>query len=171
MMNRIKSLGAAVAAFAAPVLLAAPAAADTRSVAKIETRLGNDTTLTLALGAGGYDDHRRGDYGYDYRRGLNQFGQTEREVRELSRDAKQACREAVRYEAHNLGYYDVDFDDDEYVRQISRRGFLVNFDDVEFEGYRYDRETRITCEVRRGDVIAVEGIPRPHRGKSYRRGW
>jgi hypothetical protein len=163
MMNRIKSLGAAVVALAAPVLLAAPAAADTR----IETRLGNETTLTLALGSSDYDDyHRR-----DYRRGLNAFGQTDREVRALIRDASQACRQAVRYEAGNLGYHDVDFDDAPYVQQISRRGFLVDFDDVEFEGRRYDRETRVTCEVRRGEVISVEGIPRPHRGRPYPRGW
>ncbi len=163
MMNRIRFLGAAVVAFAAPVLLAAPAAADTR----IETRLGNETSLTLALGSGGYDDYHRSGY----RRGLNAFGQTDREVRDLIRDASQACRQAVRYEARNLGYRDVDFDDDPYIRQISRRGFLVNFDDVEFEGHRYDRETRIACEVRRGEVVSVEGIPRPHRGRPYPRGW
>lgn len=162
MRNRIKSLGAAVVALAAPVLLAAPAAADTR----IETRPGNETTLILALGSGDYNDyHRR-----DYRRGLNAFGQTDRELRALIRGASQACRQAVRYEARNLGYHDVDFDDEPYVEQISRRGFLVDFDDVEFEGRRYAPETRITCEVRRGEVISVEGIPRPHLGRPYPRG-
>jgi hypothetical protein len=162
MMKPIKSLGAAVVALAAPALFTLPAAADTRSVAKIETRISDSTTLTLALGSAGYDQHRRGG---DYRRGLNQYGQTDREVRELSRDAVQACRQAVRYEARQLGYREVDIDDDQRVRQIGPRGFFVTLDEVEFEGRRRDVETRVSCEIRRGSVVRVEGIPRPHKGK------
>ena len=167
MMNPIKSLGAAVVALAAPALFTLPAAADTRSVAKIETLLGSDTTLTLAIGSG-YDDYHRGS---GYRRGLNQYGQTDWEVRELSRDAVQACRQAVRYEARQLGYRDVDIDDDERVRQIGPRGFFVTLDEVEFEGRRRDVETRVSCEIRRGSVVSVEGIPYPYKGKGYGRGW
>ncbi len=166
MMKPIKSLGVAVVALAAPALFILPAAADTRSVAKVETLLGSDTRLTLSIGSG-YDDHRRGDY----RRGLNQYGQTDREVRQLSRDAVQACRQAVRYEARQLGYREVDIDDDQRVRQIGPRGFFVTLDEVEFEGRRRDVETRVSCEIRRGSVVSVEGIPRPHKGKPPRYGW
>jgi len=173
MMKPIRSLGAAVVALAAPALFTLPAAADTRgAVARVETRISDNTTLTLAVGSSGYDSHRRDDYrGGDYRRGLNQWGQTGREVRALTRDAADACRQAVRHEARHLGYRDIDFDDGQRIRQIGRYGFFVNLDEVEFEGRRRDIETRVTCEVRRGEVVSVEGIPRPHKGKAYRRGW
>ena len=169
MMKPIRTLGAAVVALAAPVLLAAPAAADTRSVARIETRISDTTTLTLALGSSGYDSYRyRGpDYGRDY----NHWGQSEREVRELTRDAVQACRQAVRYEARQLGFRDVEFDDDRHVRQVGPFGFRVTFEEVEFESRGRDRETSVFCEVRRGEVIALDGVPRPHKGKGYSRGW
>jgi len=169
MMKPIRTLGAAVVALAAPVLLAAPAAADTRSVARIETRISDTTTLTLALGSSGYDSYRYS--GPDYRRGYNHWGQSEREVRELTRDAVQACRQAVRYEARQLGFRDVEFDDDRHVRQVGPFGFQVTFEEVEFEDRKRDRETSVFCEVRRGEVIALEGIPRPHKGKGYSRGW
>jgi hypothetical protein len=169
MMKPIRTLGAAVVALAAPVLLAAPAAADTRSVARIETRISDNTTLTLALGSSGYDSYRY--RGPDDRRGYNHWGQSEREVRELTRDAVQACRQAVRYEAGQLGFRDVEFDDDRHVRQVGPFGFQVTFEEVEFESRGRDRETSVFCEVRRGEVIALEGIPRPHKGKGYSRGW
>ena len=169
MMKPIRTLGAAVVALAAPVLLAAPAAADTRSVARIETRISDTTTLTLALGSSGNDSYRY--RGLDDRRGYNHWGQSEREVRELTRDAVQACRQAVRYEARQLGFRDVEFDDDRYVRQIGPFGFQVTLEEVEFEDRKRDRETSVFCEVRRGEVIALDGIPRPHKGKGYSRGW
>lgn len=167
MMKPIKSLGAAVVALAAPALFTLPAAADTRSVAKIETLLGSDTTLTLAI-VSGYDD-RRGGAGY--RRGLNQYGQADWEVRELSRHAVKACRKGVRYEARQLGYRDVDIDDDQRVRQIGPRSFFVTLDEIEFEGRRRDLETRVSCEIRRGSVVSIEGIPHPYKGKPPSYGW
>lgn len=169
MMKPIRTLGAAVVALAAPALLAAPAAADTRSVAKIETRISDDTTLTLAFGTSGYDAYRH--RGSDYRRGLNRWGQTDWEVRELTREAVQACRDAVRYEARQIGYRDVEFDDDRHVSQVSPFGFHVSLDEVEFEDRKHDRESSVFCEVRRGEVIALDGIPRPHKGKAYGRSW
>lgn len=169
MMKPIRTLGAAVVALAAPVLLAAPAAADTRSVARIETRISDSTTLTLALGSTSYDSY--GHRSTDYRRGYNHWSQSEREVRELTRDAVQACRQAVRYEARQLGFHDVEFDDDRHVRQVGPFGFQVTFEEVEFEDRKRDRETSVFCEVRRGDVIALDGLPRPHKGKGYGRGW
>lgn len=164
MMKPIRTFGAAVVALAAPALITLPAAADTRgSLAKVETQIGSGTTLTLAIGSSGYDSHR--PRRTDWRRGLNPYGQTDREARDLSRDAVQACRQAVRQEGRRLGYRDIDFDDDQRVRQVARYGFFVNFDEVEFEGRRRDRETRVTCEVRRGEVVSIAGIPRPHPGK------
>jgi len=167
MMKPIKSLGAAIVALAAPALFTLPAAADTRSVARVETLLGSDTKLTLSIGSGYGDYHRGGGY----RRGLNQYGQTGWEVRELSRDAAKACRQAVRYEARQLGYRDIEIDDDLYVRQTGPRGFFVTLGEVEFEGRRRDVETRVSCEIRRGSVISVEGVPYPYKGKGYGRGW
>lgn len=174
MMKPIRTLGAAVVALAAPALLAAPAAADVRGgVVKVETRLGDDTKLTLAIGSAGYDSHRRDDgyRGGDYRRGLNQWGQSDRDVRDLTRDAVQSCRQAVRQEARYLGYREVDIDDDRRVRQVGPRGFFVTFDEVEFEGRHREIETRVTCEIRRGDVVSVEGLPRPYKRPPPRRGW
>ena len=169
MMNPVRTLGAAVVALAAPALLAPPAAADTRgAVAQIQTRLGDNTVLTFAVGSTGYDSYRRGDR---YHRNLNPWGQTEWEVREMASDAVQACRQAVRQEARYLGYREVDFDRDKRVRQTGPRGFYVTFDEVEFEGRHRDRDARVSCEVRRGEVVSVEGLPRPDKGKSYRRGW
>lgn len=167
MMKPIKSLGAAVVALAAPALFTLPAAADTRSVARVETLLGSDTKLTLSIGSGYGDYHRGGGY----RRGLNQSGQTGWEVRELSRDAAKACRQAVRYEARQLGYRNVEIYDDLYIRQIGPRGFFVTFGEVEFEGRRRDVKTRVSCEIRRGSFISVAGIPYPYKGKDYGRGW
>ena len=167
MMKPIKSLGAAVAALAAPAFFTLPAAADTRTVARVETLPGSDTKLTLSIGSVYDDDRRRGGY----RPGLNQYGQTEWEVRELSRDAVKACRQAVRYETRQLGYRNVEIDDDLYVGQIGPRGFFVTLDEVRFEGRRRDVETRVSCEIRRSSVISVEGIPYPYRGKVYGRGW
>lgn len=166
MKSPVRILGAAVVALVAPALVTLPAAADSRIIAKVETLLGSDTRLTLSLGSG-YDEYRRGDY----RRDLNQFGQTSREVRDLRRGAVKACRRAVRLEARHLGYDDVDIDDDQRVHQFGPRGFFVIFDEVEFEGRRRDVETRVSCEVRRGEVVSIEGIPYPERSKPPRRDW
>ncbi|MBI1255711.1 MAG: hypothetical protein GC196_15415 [Hyphomonas sp.] len=167
MMKPIRSIGAAVVALAAPALFTLPAAASTRSFARVETLLGSDTKLTLAIGSG-YDDYHRGG---GYRRGLKQYGQTDREVRELSRDAVKACRQAVRYEARQLGYRDVEIDDDVYIRQIGPRGFFVTLGEGDFEGRRRDVETRVLCQIGRGSVITVEGIPHPSKSQRYGRGW
>lgn len=157
------TLRVTAAAIAASVLLAAPAAADSvrRAIAKVETRLGADTSLILAVGSSNHDHYR--PHGQDYRRGLNQWGQTDREVRDLSRDAVQACRQAVRFEGRRLGFREVEFDDGHRVRQIGPRGFLVTFREVEFESRRREVETRVSCEVRRGSVVDLEGLPRAGR--------
>jgi hypothetical protein len=180
MMNRIRSLGVAVVALAAPVLLAAPAAADTvrGGLAKVETRIGDDTKLTLAIRSDDYEDHRRSGYGHGddgYRGGrgydrYNEWGQTEREARELRRDALRACRQAIRYEAESRGYFDIDLLDEPRAYQVGRRSFTVTLDHVVLESRYRDRAARLTCEVRRGEVVSVDGFPhRRHRGGYDRR--
>lgn len=169
MKKPLRTLGAAVVALAAPALLTLPAAADTRgALAKVETRLGNDTTLTLAIGSAGYDRH----YGPDYRYGLNPWGQSDREVRALRRDAEHACRKAIRYEARQTGFRDVDIDDDIRLRQTGAYSFVLNFREVEFESKHRDIETRVTCETRRGQVVSLSGLPyAPHTGKGKGPRW
>ncbi|MBY9068272.1 hypothetical protein K1X12_15320 [Hyphomonas sp. WL0036] len=164
MMKPIRTLGAAVVALAAPSLFALPAAADAPrgTVAKVEVPLlGGQVTLTSGSRYD-HDDFRGPRYN-----GRNEWGQTDRQVRELRRDATQACRAAVRQEGRRAGFYDVDFDDDIRIRQLGPYGFAVTFDEVEFETRRRDIETRVSCEVRRGRVVSVDGVP-SHRG--YRKG-
>ncbi|MFN4226299.1 MAG: hypothetical protein ACK4HR_08260 [Hyphomonas sp.] len=169
MKKPVRTLGAAVAALAAPALLALPATAGTRgAIASLETRLGHDTTLTLSVGTSGYDPR----YGPYDRYGLNPWGQSDREVRALRRDAEAACRQAIRYEARQAGFRDVDIDDDIRFRQTGPYGFLLNFREVEFESRHRDIETRVTCETRGGYVVSLSGLPaRPHPGKGHGRRW
>ena len=173
MIKRIMTYRVAAAAFAVPALFAAPAAADPvrGAIVQLEHKLGADTSLTLQVGHNNryQRDHRDNR---DYRRGyhLNQWGQTEREARRLRRDAVQSCRRAVAHNAYRIGYRDVDFDDDRRVRQIGPYGFRVRLDDVEFEGRRRDRERDVTCTIRRGHVVDIEGIPAPGQRAHRRRG-
>ena len=168
MIKRIMTYRVAAAAFAVPALFAAPAAADPvrGAIVQLEHKLGADTSLTLQVG---HDNRYQRDHrdNRDYRRGyrLNQWGQSERDVRGLRRDAVQACRRAVAHDAYRIGYRDVDFDDDRRVRQTGPYDFRVRLDDVEFEARRRDRESDVTCSVRRGYVVNIEGIPAAgHRG-------
>jgi hypothetical protein len=171
MINRIITFRVAAAAFAVPALFAAPAAADPvrGAIVQLEQKLGADTSLRVQIGQSdryGRND-RRGRYDRrDYR--VNQWGQSEREVRGLRRDAVQACRRAVAKQAYRIGYRDVDFDNDRRVRQIGPYGFRVMLDDVEFEGRRRDRERDVTCTIRRGNVVDIEGIPLT-RNRGYQR--
>lgn len=168
MINRIMTFRVAAAAFAVPALFAAPAAADPvrAAIVQLEHKLGADTSLTLQVGHNdgyGRDRNYRRDHRdtRDYRRGyqLNQWGQSQREVRDLRRDAVRSCRRAVAKQAYRIGYRDVDFDDDRRVRQTGPHGFRVRLDDVEFEGRRRERESDVTCTIRRGHVVNIEGIP------------
>lgn len=169
MKTPLHTLGAAVVALAAPAFLTLPAAADVPgAIAQLETRLGDSTRLTVSIGAGHNDYRHRGP---DYRYGLNPWGQTDREVRALRRDAEQACRQSIRYEAGHLGFRDVDFDDDIRMRQTGAYSFDITFDEVEFEDRRRDVETRVFCETRRGQVVRLDGLPRAHPGKGHGRRW
>lgn len=167
MKTPLRTFGAAVVALAAPALLTLPAAADVPgALAQLETRLGDNTRLTVAIGGASHND-----YGYGYRHGLNPWGQTDREVRALRRDAERACRAEIRHEAEHRGFRYVDFDDDIRVRQTGAYSFDIIFDEVEFEDRRREVETRVFCETRRGQVIHLDGLPYAHPGKGYGRRW
>ena len=168
MIKRIMTYRVAAAAFAVPALFAAPAAADPvrGAIVQLEQKLGSNTSLTLQVGHNGHNSRNRHD-SRDYRYGyqLNQWGQSRRVVTGLRRDALQACRRAVAKQAYRIGYRDVDFDDDRLIRQTGPHDFRVRLDDVEFEGRRRDRESDVTCSVRRGYVVNIQGIPAAgHRG-------
>ncbi|WP_146617175.1 hypothetical protein [Hyphomonas pacifica] len=172
MMKRIIKVRVAAVAVAASALTVAPAVADPvrDSLAQIEAHLGADTGLVVQI------DHKdrghRGRHRGSYR--LNEWGQTRHQERQLRRDAIQTCRAEINRAAWRIGYRDVDFDDDRRVRQIGPYGFRIRFDDVEFEDRRRDREKDVTCEVRRGHVTQLEGIPERARyghGRGYDRGY
>ena len=162
MMNRIMNTRAAALALAAPLLLAAPALADHGK------RGQTGATISIQTGNGGIYYHTGNrDYGYrdrgyrDDRYRLNQWGQTRAEERDLRRRAVQACRQAIRREADWLGFRDVDFDDGRQAYQNGRYGFIVTFNEVEFEGRRRDFERPVTCQVRGIDNVKwIEGIPK-----------
>jgi hypothetical protein len=160
MIKRIMTYRVAAAAFAVPALFAVPAAADPvrGAIVQLEQRLGTNTSLILQVG------HNRRGYQ------LNQWGQSQRDVSGLRRDALQACRRAVAKQAYRIGYRNVNFDDDRRVRQTGPYGFRVRFDDVEFEGRRRDRDSDVTCTIRRGNVVDIEGIPAPGHRAHRRRG-
>jgi hypothetical protein len=168
MINRIMTTRAAVLALAAPLLITLPALAQhghsqgKRSGAVITVQSGN-VGFSINTSGRGYTT-----YGHNTNRGhrnLNQFGQTPREVQQLKRNAAQQCRRAINFEARQIGFRDVDYDDGRRVRQIGPQGFRVTFNEVEFETRRRDIERIVTCTVRRGQVRSLEGVPqRANRG-------
>ena len=182
MMKRIMKPRAAALALAAPLLFTAPALADHGKSDKLSGSITFETqngALTLNVGERGYRSYgystrRHHNYGHDYYgHGVNEWGQTRKEVKRLKRRAIRACRAAIRDEAHYLGFHDVDFEDGRRARQIGRKGFRVTFHEVEFEGRRRDFERPVTCIVRRGDYVKrIDGIPTPgRRGHNNRRGY
>lgn len=176
MINRIMKPRAAALAFAAPLLIAAPAFADhdrtrgQRSSATIslQTDLGAITynTGTDRLSVSHYDRYYGPDYRYAH--GRDHY----RANRRSQRRAARACRRAITSEAYAIGFHDVDFDSRGRVRQIGPGGFLVTYNEVEFEGRRREFERRVTCTVRRGTIVRqIEGLPRRghHRRDDRRR--
>jgi hypothetical protein len=166
MMKRIMNPGVAAVAFAASALFAAPASADpiaqaqARAIEEIEAKASGD------LRSDHRADHRdwRRDSGGRYGRydRLNRFGQTRWEEAGLRRDAIRACQYDVDRFAHRYGFYDVDYRDDvdeRDVYQYSRYGFSVSFYHVEFEGRHRDFERTLLCEVDRGRVVRLDGLP------------
>ena len=176
MINRVMKTKAAVLALAAPLLLTAPALADHGRRADSGTSLSvsiGTPNADLTLSTGSHGNLVLARHGDRYsRRGYrgNEYGQSRREVRQLRREAKRACRRAIANEAYAIGFRDVDFDDDRRVRQIAPYGFVVRFDEVEFESRRREFERPVSCTVRRGQVRRIDGIPhRGHRGRGHHR--
>lgn len=135
----------------------------------LDKRLSNTASLTIQLGSNSHNGHyHQAKHNSHTRRHGNEYGQSRREVKHLERDAVRACRRAVRDQAYNIGFRDVDFDDGWRARQIGPRGFRVHLNEVEFEGRRRDLERGVTCIVRRGEVRSVEGLPQPGR-RGYQR--
>ncbi|MGH1420644.1 MAG: hypothetical protein ACRBEQ_02425 [Hyphomonas sp.] len=157
----------AAAALAASALFAAPAFAEGPTVrASFED---GRSALTIKVGHNTHRGDRRVGYGHSYR--VNEWGQTRREVRYMKQSAIRKCRRAIDREAWNIGFRDVDFDRGRRAQrssQIGPRGFRVRFNDVEFEGRRRDVERDVTCVVRRGDVVRLNGIPTRGRANTRR---
>lgn len=156
MMNRIMIPGVAAVALAASALLAPTAEAQ---------RQPNICPNTGQVLDGGptYRSYNRG-YGYGYN--------DKKRVKADRQQAARLCRAAIQQEAYSLGFREVEFDD-RNIRQIGPRGFLVTFE-TEFEGRRREFERDVRCEVRRGRIVALEGIPQPRhpRKSAYGyRGW
>lgn len=167
MMKQIMNTRTAVVALAASAFIAAPALADpiAGKTTLLDARLGANTGLVIQARHG---NHSRAHGRYR----TNQWGQTQREERQLRRNAVRACRASISRAAWHAGFRDVDFDDDRRVRQIGPNGFRVRFYEVEFENRRRERERDVTCVVRRGHVASLEGIPGArHAPRSRNRGY
>ena len=132
------------------------------------TRVGDTSSLFIEVGHGG-SDYRPAAYSY---RGAMR-GYVPNAADRMSREAIRACRAGIRQEARRLGYRDVDFDSRAWAQPLRGGGFTVRFREVEFEGRRHDIEARISCTVRHGRIVDVDGIPRrtgaprhdPYRGR------
>jgi hypothetical protein len=168
MMNPVMTSGVAAVALAASALIALPAAADSRQVsATYVTHFGDASSLFIEVGHGG-GDYRPAAYSY---RGATR-GYVPNAADRMSREAISACRAGIQQEARRLGYRDVDFDSRAWAQPLWGDGFTVRFREVEFEGRRHEFETSVSCTVRHGRVVDVDGIPRrtggprydPHRG-------
>ncbi len=171
MIKRIMTPRAAAVAFAASALVAMPALADPgygkqhkhkpNVSGALQVDIGNGLSVTLANGEWNhsYRGHRgHGHYGH---RGHGYYGyQDRRRTKELRREAIQACKKAVRWEARDRGFRRAYFEDVERVRQIGPRGFVVRAE-FEFEGRRRDFDRDVTCTVRRGRVVNIDNLPRP----------
>ena len=166
MIKCIMTPRAAAVAFAASALFAAPALADPVTqhkpakggkAASVQFNFGNGVELSYASGDWALN-HYHGYYGNRGYRNRD-YNQRYRQQR-LRKDAIQACRRAVKYEARNRGFRRAYFEGVERVRQIGPRGFLVRAE-FEFEGRRRDFDRDVTCEVRRGRVVDINNLPRP----------
>jgi len=100
MMNRIMNPRVAAVALAASALIAAPAVADPLrgAVLELNKHLSHNSGLTIQVGHNsGYSTRRKSRRANHYR--VNEWGQSQREVRKLKRDATQACRRAIKRQA------------------------------------------------------------------------
>ena len=159
MMKRIMTSGVAAVALAASAAFALPAAADAPAArATVATKIGSNTSLVIQVGDSRARDSR---YGYRSRYRLNQWGQTPQQVQRLSREAVQACRREIERldSGRRSSFRDVDVESRGQARQIGRQGFDVFFRNVEFEGRHRGTTRPVSCEVRQGRVVDIDGIP------------
>lgn len=163
MMNHVMTSGAAAVALAASTLIALPAAADSPPVrAGIATSIGDNSTLFIEVGHGG-DDYRPA--AYSYRGATRGYAPNYRD--RMSREAIQACRAGIKYEARRAGYRDVDFDSRAWAQPFGRNGYTIRFREVEFEGRRHDFDRSVSCTVRNGRVTDIQGVPYRGGGPRY----
>jgi len=160
MMNPIIIPGVAAVALAASALLAPAADAQ---------RQPNICPITGQVLHGGPDSS---GYGYSG----SSYGYRKQGDRWERRRAVRQCAVAIQRKGYRLGFRDVDFDD-RYVKQVGPNGYVVFFE-TEFEGRRREFERRVRCEVRQGNIVAIDAIPVPGRrpgwvySSSYgKRGW
>lgn len=152
LLTRSGRVAAALAAstFLAPIVLLDPAHADGRR------HHGDWAADRYSPPHGGYGEpwHYRSAYGVDRRA--------------QARHLRRACRAAIRREADYIGFHEVDFDSRGRIEQTGPRRFRVWFGEVEFEGRRREVERGSGCEIVRGDVVFVSGVPRPRRPHYWR---
>lgn len=171
MKNVMKNRVAALALAALP-LTAAPAFADEaphRSATALSGAFLSVADASFYISVG--NDRWRGRDGRYYSN--DRYGQRPWETRQLRRDAVRQCAAVIQREGYRAGFRDVDIDNDLRVRQIGPRGFIVRFDDVEFEGRRREFYRDVSCTVRRGNVVELSGLPEPGRrgNRGYNNGY
>ncbi len=187
MMKRIMIPGASAVALAASALLAPEAEAQGRRGGggdpfsessdrdlrggRFDERGFRDGRLRLetapfkpGFAFGGY---RFAQYGRGYRSG---FGKRY-DSRYLGKKALEECRCEVEEAAYKIGFRDVDFEGFK-IEQIGPFGFHIVYA-AEFEGRRRDFDSYVSCTVRKGKVVDIDGIPRPgrrHKGFAHHTG-
>ena len=163
MSKPTKQIGGLAAALAAAVLFTPIAGADElKGGPYVFDHRGSSPQFRAPVYPADYG-YRKSAYGYRYDR---------REFRRLRRQLADACRRAIVRQADFIGFREVDFDSRGRLDQIGPRRFLVHFAEVEFEGRRREFERGVTCEIGRGRVLSVSGVPQPgrHHFKRYRSG-
>ena len=172
MMKHVMNNRVAALALAALPLTAAPAFADEaphRDATAISGALLSVADASFYISVG--NDRWRGRAGRYYSN--DRYGQRPWKTRQLRRDAVRQCAGVIQRQGYRAGFRDVDIDNDLRVRQIGPRGFVVRFNDVEFEGRRREFYPDVRCTVRRGNVTELAGLPEPGRrgNRGYNRGY
>ncbi|MEM7493040.1 MAG: hypothetical protein AAF296_06625 [Pseudomonadota bacterium] len=92
--------------------------------------------------------------------GVNQFGQTRREVQALESTAIRACRSAITRKGNANGFGIVSFEPAQRAIQTGPEGFTVTLYNVDFQARRGVIERNVRCVVERGTrVETLDGVP------------
>ena len=168
MMKAIMTIRVAGLALAASALTTAPALADdeTRTERSVSTSAERSvTTQPLRDRRYVYTNRvaqTRGTSDNQVARpeGVNQFGQTRRDVEALESTAIRACRSAVTRKGNANGFGIVSFEAAQRAIQTGPEGFTVTLYDVDFQARRGVIERNVRCIVERGTRIeTIEGVP------------